>query len=174
MAVARGPQRAQFLLVQGLGKLADGREAVVIGDHRARGDGQEGTDLTMALALAAAGIGHRGQGVEQAFGLAQTQARVARDGVFEGLEFGRQFGGREQLARLGMEFANKDRFGVLVQLVKVQAGAPPAFGRADLGPVGRPVTGALELLGIDKGFHQENGMAVAILPVLAEALQIAA
>ena len=59
-------------------------------------------------------------------------------------------------------------------MVKVQAGAAPAFGGADWGPVGRPVAGALELLGIDKGFDQEKGMAVAVLPVPAEAVAIAA
>ena len=59
-------------------------------------------------------------------------------------------------------------------LVEIQAGAAEAFGQADFNPLGRPVTSALEALGVHIGFDQEDGVAVTFQPVGAEALQVKA
>ena len=46
------------------------------------------------------------------------------------------------------------------------AGMPAVtFGEAQLGPARGAIDLALEALGIHKGFHHQNGMAVARLPV---------
>ena len=61
-----------------------------------------------------------------------------------------------------------------MELVEIQAGAAEAFGQADFNPLGRPVTSALEALGVHIGFDQEDGVAVTFQPVGAEALQVKA
>ena len=73
-----------------------------------------------------------------------------------------------------MEGVEKDRLGLVMELVEVNAGATEAFGQADFNPIGRPITGAFEPLGVDIGFHQEDGMLIVLLPILTEAFEVEA
>ena len=49
--------------------------------------------------------------------------------------------------------------------------AAVAVGQAELLPPLGGVDGALEVLGIDEGLDDQDGMAVAVLPVGAQTLQ---
>ena len=55
--------------------------------------------------------------------------------------------------------------------VEVPAHAAKAVGRAQLLPAVGGIDGAGELLGIDEGFDQHDGMTVASLPVGRQAIQ---
>src|SRR2546428_13839481 len=82
--------------------------------------------------------------------------------------------GRENLASFGVEGVEKDRLGLVVELVEVNVGAAEAFGQADFNPIGRPITGAFETLGVHIGFDQEEGMLVVLLPIVTEAFEVEA
>ena len=70
----------------------------------------------------------------------------------------RQFRCAKHCTSFGNERIDKDRFGLVVNLVKVQARTSKTFGNADFNPIARPVAGSRKALGIDKPHGQEHRM----------------
>ena len=175
LGTATGTQAAELILIQGLGELADVQQGVVARDHRGGGDGDDGGDATMAPTFVAAGVLEFFQGLEQALGLAPAQRILARGGLspVRGPS-GRHDRGRKDLTRLGVERHNKDRLGLLVELVEVQVRATEALGYADFRPIRRVLTGAFKTLGVHIGFDRQDRMVVVRLPIFTEASKVAA
>ena len=174
-AATAGAQAAELVLVEGLGELADIDQGVIARNHRGGGNGHKGVDAAMAPAAIAARVLEWGQGLEQAAGLLSAQRIALRRRLPAiGRPSRRHERRREDLAGVGDQRIKEDGLGLLVELVETQAGASEAFGQADFNPIGRTVTNALEALGVHIGFDQEDGVAVALQPVGAEALQVKA
>jgi len=174
-AATAGAQAAELVLVEGLGELADIDEAVIARDHRGGSNGHNGGHAAMAPPAIAAGVVERGQGLEQALGLFSAQRIFLRRRLSAvGRPSRRHDGSREDLAGIADQRIQEDGFGLLVELIEIQAGASPAFGHADFNPIGRAITGAFEPSRVHIGLDQGDGVAVAVLPVGAEALEIEA
>jgi len=175
MAATAGAQAAELVLVEGLGELADIDQGVIARNHRGGGNGHQGVDAAMAPAAIAARVPEWGQGLEQAASLLSAQRIVLRRRLPAIRRPSRRHERRrEDLAGVGDQRIKEDGLGLLVELVEIQVGASEAFGQADFNPIGRTVTSALEALGVHIGFDQEDGVAVALQPVGAEALQVKA
>lgn len=172
---ATGAQAAELILIQRLGELADVQEGIVAGDHRGSGDGDDGGDVTMAPASVAAGVFEFSESLEQAPGLLAAQGILAGIGLaaVRSPSWRHDRGGKD-LASFGVEGVEKDRLGMVVELIEVNARAAEALGHADFDPIGRAITGAFETLGIHIGFDQEQGVVVLLLPIVAEAFEIQA
>src|SRR5205085_7469956 len=149
--------------------------AIIARDQGSRGDGHDGADATMAPAFVAAGVFEFSQGLKEAFGLSEAQRILTRLRFAPVTRPSRGHDrGRENLASFGVEGVEKDRLGLVVELVEVNAGASEAFGQADFNPIGRPITRAFETLGVHIGFDQEDGMLVVLLPIVTEAFEVEA
>ena len=109
----------------------------------------------MALASVAARVFEFTQGLEQALGLLAAQRIVAGIGLASERRPSRRHDrGPENLASFGVKGVEEDRLGLIMELIEVDAGTTEAFGHADFNPVGRPITGAFETLGVHVGFNQ--------------------
>jgi hypothetical protein len=71
-----------------------------------------------------------------------------------------------------MEGADPELLGAAVLGVVVLAGAFKALGLAEEGPSLGFVGGAAEELAVDEAFEGKDGMALALLPVVAEAVAV--
>ena len=155
-------QAAELVLVEGLGEIADIDQGVIARNHRGGGNGHQGVDAAMAPAALAARVPEWGQGLEQAAGLLAAQRIMwGRRLPAIGRPRRRQERSREDLGGVGDQRIKEEGLRLRVELVEIQAGAAEAFGQADFNPLGRPVTSALEALGVHIGFDQEDGVAVA-------------
>lgn len=172
---ATGAQAAELVLIQRLGELADVQEGIVAGDHGGGGDGDDGGNVTMAPASVAAGVFEFCESLQQALGLLAAQGILAGIGLaaVRSPSWRHDRGGKD-LASFGVEGIEKDRLGMVVELIEVNARAAEALGHADFDPIGRAITGAFETLGVHIGFDQEQGVVVLLLPIVAEAFEIQA
>src|SRR5271157_2098076 len=175
LAATAGAQAAELVLVEGLGELADIDQGVIAGNHGGGSNGHNGSDAAMAPAMVAARVAEWGQGLEQAFGLLSAQRIVLGWGLAAiACPRRRHERSRKDVAGVTDQRKHEDGFGLLVELIEIQAGASPAFAHADWGPIGGTITGAFEPFGVHIGFDQGDGVAVALLPVGTEALEVEA
>jgi hypothetical protein len=129
----------------------------------------------MEATSVAAGITQRSEGLEETFGLPPTQRIIAGIGpALVRCPTWWQNRSGENLARLGNQGIEENRFGILVELIEIDPGAAKAFADSDFNPIGGTVTSAFEPFGIDESFDQSNGMTVDLLPILAQALEVQA
>ena len=82
--------------------------------------------------------------------------------------------GLQRAARVARERAHEEAFRLVVSLVVVARRATVALRLAQLGPAARGVNGAEETRGVDEGFHDEDRVRVARLPIGAELCEHAA
>ena len=175
LAATAGAQATELVLVEGLGELADINQRVIAGNHGAGSNGHDGGDAAMAPTTIAAGVVEWGQGLEQALSLFSAQRIVVGRRLSAiGRPSRRHNWSREDLASVADQRIEEDRFGLLVELIEIQAGAPEAFGHTDFNPIGRAITSAFEPFGVHIGFDQGDGVAIALLPVSTEALEVEA
>jgi hypothetical protein len=145
------------------------------GNHGGDSNGDDGINPAMKPAVMAAGVAQRGQSLEQTSGLLSAQGIVPRRRLSPiGRPGGGHNGCREDQAGVASQRVEEDGFGVLAEVMEIQAGASPAFGHSDFNPVGSAIASAFEALGIRIGFDQGDGVVVALLPVLAEASEVEA
>jgi hypothetical protein len=111
-----------------------------------------------------------GEGANGGLGPLVVIAPVSSRGPLAGLISGRERQGAELLAEIsdeGIEEYIFDR--ELVALIAIQLA--PSFGLADVGPVGRTVTGSAESVSFDKGFQEDRSAGVSSLPIGGESLR---
>ena len=70
---------------------------------------------------------------------------------------------------LGASSRYEEALGFVVLDIVIALVATAAIRQTQLDPMVGGVNGATELFGIDKGFDHQHGMAVAGLPIIAEA-----
>src|SRR3974377_269904 len=173
--VTVGAQAAELVLVEGLGKGPDIDVGVVARNHGRRRHGDNGGHFAMAPSMVAAWVAQGSQGLEEAFSL------LAAQGIFQhigGLLIGRpglwHDWGAENLASFGTQRPQEDGFGFVMELIEVDPGAAKTSRHSDFNPIGGAITSAFEPFWIYEGFDQGNGMAVALLPVLAQPPEVQA
>ena len=129
----------------------------------------------MAPTAIAAGVVEWGQSLEQALGLFSAQGIVlGRRLSAIGCPSRRHERSGEDLAGVADQRIQEDGFGLLVELIEIQAGASETFGHADFNPIGGTITGAFKASRIHIGFDQGDGVAVVLQPVGTEALEVEA
>ena len=119
---------------------------------------RQGERIVPALFLAP--VGHLPAQGHEAAQLADRGVAAGNDGVFDGLELGRQPRGPQLAAGPGPQLAHPELLGPAVGDVIVLAAAPAALRKAQQFPALCLVAGAAEQLTVHETLGHQHGMAV--------------
>ena len=174
-AATAGAQAAELILVEGLRELAHIDQRIIARNDGGGSNGHDGGDATVAPATVAAGVAQWAQRLQQALGLFSSQRIIQGRWLSAiGRPSRRHQRRREDVAGVADQRIQENRFGLLVELIEIQAGTSKAFGDTDFDPIGRSIAGAFEPLGVHISFDQGDGVAVLFQPVRTQALEVQA
>ena len=164
--VATAQESLEHVLRAGLGPLSDGSKAVGTADECTDRDGKDG-ELLVAHTPGHSRVGYGAECLQEELGIS--------DGEFHGFGLRVELDGKVWIGKpLGCVRSQcSDEYELGAAVVSVATGVPgEPSGISQTDPSCSLVAGASEEAWINEGFHEPYGMAISIVPVLGQAIDV--